>query len=152
MLTTKSGVTVVDYRKLTALQRRIQKRRPPLNKQGVEIWARYHDALRAVARRYGKVGWDANVDFYHSGDWFHQLSDGFALLTSRGVTLKALREFQKVVTQHHPDAALSFGGDIDTPIFGLEILVTPSAIYVGWFQNKAVTCRRKLKKLGLNIL
>lgn len=103
-------------------------------------------------RRYGKVGWDADVDFYHGGDWFHELYDGFALKTTTALSVQALIEFQQVVARHHPDAVLSFGGDIGTPIFGLDVLVTPSAIYAAWYEKTAATCRRKIKKAGVEIL
>jgi hypothetical protein len=51
-------------------------------------------SLCEVARRYGSVSDtpDPSPDFYFSGDWFHELSDGFALLGTRGLSLEALLE------------------------------------------------------------
>jgi hypothetical protein len=103
-------------------------------------------------RRYAKVGRDDGVDFYHGGDWFHELYDGFAIKKPTALSAQLLRELQDVVAQHHRDAVLDLGGDIDTPIFGLRVLVTPTAICAAWCENTAATCRRKLKKAGAQIL
>jgi|ERR1022692_2186071 hypothetical protein len=145
-------VTVVDYAELTALEERLRERRGPPSKEGYEIWNRYDDAVSEVLRRYGKIGCDADVDFYHGGDWFHELYNGFALMTTATLSVKALRELQEVVARHHPDAVLSFGGDLDTPMFGLDILITPTEIFAAWYESTADLCRSKLKKAGVQIL
>jgi hypothetical protein len=49
------------------------------------------------------------------------------------------------------DASLMLGGDMRAPIFGLEILITASDIYVVWHKMTAVSCRKKLKRLGVEI-
>jgi hypothetical protein len=152
MTTASSPITVLDYAELTGLEERLRKRRGQASKQGYEIWKRYDDAIRNVLRRYGKVGWDADVDFYHGGDWFHDLYDGFALMTTGALSVQALRELREIVAQHHPDAALSFGGEVDTPLRGLDVLVTPSEIYAAWYESSAATCRRKLRQAGIQIL
>jgi hypothetical protein len=43
------------------------------------------------------------------------------------------------------------GGDMRAPIFGLEILIAASDIYVVWHKMTAVSSRKKLKRLGVEI-
>lgn len=153
MPTSPSKVSVVDYAKLSALDERLQKRRGTASEEGYEIWERYDNAIREVMGRHGKsVGWDADVDFYHGGDWFHELYDGFALMTPSALSIPLLHDLQKVVAHHHSDALLNFGGEMSTPMSGLDVLVTPSSIYAAWYENTAATCTRKLKKAGVQIL
>ena len=153
MPSTSSTVTMIDDKEFAVIEERLRKRRGSGAKDGYEIWKRYDDAIREVMRRHGKsVGWNAGVDFYHGGDWFHELQDGFALMTTTALSLPLLRELQTVVAQHHPDAVLSFGGEVDTPMRGLEVLLTPSEIYASWDENPAATCRRKIKQTGVQIL
>jgi hypothetical protein len=153
MHTRNSTVSPIDYSKYAALEKRLQKRRTPTSKQGYEIWERYDSAIRKVMRQHGKtVGWDADVDFYHGGDWFHELYDGFALRTTTALSTELLHDLQAVVAQHHSDAVLSFGGEMETAMCGLEVLVTPSAIYAAWYENTGATCRRKIRKTGVQIL
>jgi hypothetical protein len=118
-----------------------------------ETWKPFHERLCAVAGRYGRVSDspDPQPDFYYSGDWFHELTDGFALLTTEVISVEALREFQKVVSAHHPDANVSLGGDGGTRIFGLEILITSPAIFVAWSGRSAAECRDELRKLEVNL-
>jgi hypothetical protein len=145
--------TIVDYVDLKATEDRIRKRWPA-SAGSYEVWLRYDKAVRRVLGRYGKVGWGDDVDFYHSGDWFHELDDGFALLspaTLAAFSTAGLHDLQMVVSKHHPDAMLSFGGELGTPIDGLEFLFTSSKILLAWYENTAATCRRKLKKAGIEV-
>jgi len=101
--------------------------------EGYELWKRYDSSIREVMRRHGKTaGWDAGVDFYHGGDWFHELYDGFALMTTTALSIPLLQELQIVVAQHHSHAMLSFGGEVDTPMRGLDVLITPTRMVAGW--------------------
>lgn len=148
-----SAVSIVDYAQLTKLEKQLQRRRGESAKHGYKLWKRYDTAIREVMRRHRKsVGWDADVDFYHGGDWFHELCDGFALLTTTALSVPLLRDLQSVVARHHPDATLSFGGEISTPMLGLDVLVTPTEIHAAWYENTAATCRRKIRQTGVEIL
>jgi hypothetical protein len=148
-----STVSVIDYKKFSALEERLRKQRRSVSKKGYKAWERYDSAIRDVMRRHGKsVGWDADVDFYHSEDWFHELCDGFALMTTTALSIPLLHDLQAVVAQHHHDAVLSFGGEVSTPMSGLEVLITPLAMYAAWYENIAATCARKIRKAGVQIL
>ena len=153
MPTPNSIVSVLDYSKFAALEKRLTKERGPTSKDGYEIWKRYDDSIREVMRRHGKsAGWDTEVDFYHGGDWFHELYNGFALLTTTALSTQLLRDLQTTVARHHSDAVLSFGGEIDTTMSGLDVLITQSAIYAAWYEQSAATCRRRIKMAGVQIL
>ena len=148
-----SKVSITDYAQLSMLEDRLQKRRGEPTKNGYEVWQRYDSAIRAVMRRHGKsVGWDADVDFYHGGDWFHELYDGFALMTVTALSLPLLNDLQTVVARHHPDAVLCFGGEVSTPMLGLHVLVTTTGISAAWNESTATTCRRKIPRTGVRIL
>ncbi len=148
-----STVSIIDYAQFSMLEDRLQKRRGETAKDGYKVWERYDTAIRDVMRRHSKsVGWDADVDFYHGGDWFHELYDGFALMTTTALSLPLFHDLQVVVAGHHADAVLSFGGEVSTPMLGLDVLVTPTEIYAAWYENTAATCRRKIQKTGVRIL
>lgn len=116
-----------------------------------KTWKRLHDPLCVVALRYGRVSDspDPTPDFYFSGDWFHQLTDGFALFTTRGLSAQALREFHQVVAAHHADAEVSLGGEVTTQLYGLDILITASCILVAWEGETPEGCKAKLMALGV---
>ena len=153
MPTPSTKVSVIDYAEYTTLEEELQKRRGPTSKQGYEIWKRYDSSISEVMRRHRKsVGCDADVDFYHGGDWFHELYDGFALMTTSALSAQLLHDLQAVVAQHHPDAVLSIGGEMDTPMRGLDVLITPSAICAAWYEQSAAICRTKIKETGVQIL
>lgn len=118
-----------------------------------ETWKRFHDSLCKVARRYGSVSDcpDPAPDFYFSGDWFHELSDGFALLTTRGLSSQALRDFHIIVAAHHPAARLDMGGEVTTPLDGLDILITASHIFVAWDGQTPTGCKAKLAAMGVRL-
>lgn len=152
MPTANPPISVIDYAEFTALEDQLQKQRGPTSKQGYETWERYDSSIRQVMRRHGKsAGWDADVDFYHGGDWFHELYNGFALMKTTALSPHLLHELQAIVAQHHSNAVLSLGGEMDTAMQGLEILITPNAIYATWYEESADTCRRKIEKAGVQI-
>ena len=145
-------ISFVTDSELSQQSKALQARRPS-GAGKYETWKRYHDSLCAVAERYGSVSDSPEPapDFYYSGDWFHELSDGFALLTPRAVSAQSLRDFQKVVAAHHADARLNMGGEVCSTLYGLDILVTSSAIYIAWRRESAEGCRAKLQALGVEL-
>lgn len=145
-------ISFVTASELSQESKSLQARRPS-GAGSYETWKRYHDSLCAVAKRYGSVSDDPEPtpDFYYSGDWFHELSDGFALQTQRAVSAQALRDFQKVVAAHDANARLNMGGDILTPLDGLDILITSSSILVAWGDESAQGCKSKLQALGIEL-
>ena len=148
-----SIVSVVDDTDFCRLEDQLRKQRGARSEHGYEIWKRFDENIREVIRQSGKlVGWDDGVDFYHSGDWFHELHTGFALKTTTALSGQLLLQVQEVVAKHHVDADLCFVGDIETPMFGLNILVTPIAIHAAWYKSTADVCRRNIKKAGVEIL
>jgi hypothetical protein len=148
----KSPIQILDYAEFAKTETALNERRKSASEDGEETWERYHQALWAVAEAAGGVGEDPDdldLDFYHGGDWFHELSDGFAVLTPCGVSDDVFGKFQTVVAAHHPDASLMLGGDSRSPIFGLQILITASEVYVGWIDMTAADCRKQLTELGV---
>jgi hypothetical protein len=146
-------IDIVNYSTLQGLEDAIYAKRPQSSDNGYQIWKKYHEDLCAVARRFGKLNDlpNQNEDYYTSGDWFHELADAFALETTRAVNPEALHAFQRVVATHHPSATLNLDGDLTTPLFGLNILVTPAAILVAWDEQPASICRNYLVELGISI-
>lgn len=117
------------------------------------IWRRFDDAIREVMRRHHRrVGSHGRLDFYHSEDWFHELCDGFAVMTARALTFPLLRDVQAVTARHHPAALVSFGGEMDTPVLGLHVLVTATGIFAAWKGLSAADCRTKLRQTKVRIL
>lgn len=118
-----------------------------------ETWERLHSSLCDVAKRYGRVSGSADTplpDFYHSGDWYDELWDGFTLYSTKGLSKQALRELQAVVAAHHADASVLLVGDADQ-IVGLEVLMTSTHIFVSWENASPEQCREKLNALGINL-
>jgi hypothetical protein len=145
-------ISFVTASELSKESKSLQARRPS-GAGKYETWKHYHDCLCAVAERYGSVSDSPEPapDFYFPGDWFHELSDGFASLTPRAISAQALRDFQKIVAAHHAAARLNMGGEIRSPLCGLDILITSSAIFVAWDGESAQDCRAKLQALGAEI-
>ncbi len=46
-----------------------------------ERWERLHESIKSALSKYGTVTWDPDPlpDFYFSGDWFHENSDGYGI-------------------------------------------------------------------------
>jgi hypothetical protein len=146
-------IEIVEHHQLSLLESEAIRRRPD-SSDDVEKWERYHEALCCAAKACGrKVGEDplGKIDFYHGGDWSHELSDGFAMRSPRAVSAKAFRQFHSVVSAHDPNAMLLLQGELFTPIFGLEVLIMPSGIQVAWKEQTPEECRKALRKLGLNL-
>lgn len=145
----------VKYLKPEEFQREkktLQARRP--REAGTyENWKRFHDVLCSVAKAHGRVSDypDPTPDFYYSGDWFHELTDGFALFTTKGLSVESLRELQKVVAGHHRVASLSLGGEVTTALFGLHVLITSSDVFISWRNESAEGCRANLEALGVRL-
>jgi hypothetical protein len=117
------------------------------------IWQRFDDDIREVMRRHHRrVGSHGRLDFYHGEDWFHELYDGFAVRTARALTFPLLRDLQAVAARHHPAALVSFGGEMDTPMLGLRVLVTATSISAAWEGLSATDCRIKLSQTKVRIL
>jgi hypothetical protein len=150
---TQTPIEIVEPYQLSLLESEM------LSKRGAsagnsERWERYHEALCRAAKKCGKkVGDDpeAKIDFYHGGDWFHELADSFAMRSPRSVSAKAFREMQAVVSAHDPKAVVTLGGELFTPIDGLEVVITSSGIYAAWTDHTPDGCRKALKEWGLDI-
>lgn len=114
-----------------------------------EDWQRLHSALVAELKRYGEVtDWDGG-DFYHGGDWFTSLSDGFALRTVEPLKKMSVAALQSVLAQHSPHASVSIGGEMCTPLDGLEFFIHPRATLAAWRDKSRDDCRAHLLSLGL---
>lgn len=152
-IATPGAVQIVDDKEFLALSKRLSIKN--LSKhtyvKGYETWEAYHKGLWKVAEAYGTVGLSDKVDFFHSGNWHHELFDGFEVRSLNGVSLDALRSFQTAVAKHHPEAVLSLGTDINTPFVDLSVLVTPTVIYVSWGDCSASECRKNLRTIGLHL-
>lgn len=104
-------------------------------------------------RRHGKsAGADEAVDFYHGGDWFHELHDGFAVRDMTALSPQLLRDLQAIVAGRHADAALSLGGEMGSPIDGLAIIVTSAGIWVAWYEQSAAACLATIRRVGVQVL
>ncbi len=151
---------IIEYEQFSSIQQDLQKRCGPPSKDGYEVWKRYHEELCAVARRFGKVGEEPAEapDFYHSGDWFHELADGFMTSDPRNFSPHVFTEFQEVVAKHHPDASMGLAGGGATledwrsipPLYGLVVLIRPTTIHVAWMLEGLDGCIRKLRHAGVD--
>ena len=116
--------------------------------QAYEDWKRLHGALVAEITCYGEVtDWDGG-DFYHGGDWFTSLSDGFALRTAEPLKKMSVARLQHVLAEHSPHASLGIGGEICTPLDGLEFFIHPRAALAAWRDKSRDDCRAYLLSLG----
>lgn len=154
-------IQIVKYKEFSSIEQDLQKRCGPPSKDGYEVWKRYHDELCAVARRFGKVGYKPREapDFYHTGDWFHELADGFMIHDPGNLSPHVFSEFQEVVAKHHLDASMGLGGGALTledwrsipPLYGLAVLIRPSTIHVAWMLEDLDGCIRKLRESGVDL-
>jgi hypothetical protein len=113
-----------------------------------EDWLRLHNGLLDVAKSCGTVTDFGEADWYHGGDWFTSLSDGFALQTAKPLKKLSLEKFQHVLREHSPFASLSIGGEICGPVDGLEFFVHPQVALVSWRGKSRESCRAHLSALG----
>lgn len=149
---TQTPIQIVEPHQLSLLESEMVSRRGD-SAGDSDRWERYHEALCRAAQTGGKVGDDprAKIDFYYGGDWIHELADSFAMRSPRAVSARAFREMQAVVAAHDPNAVVTLGGELFTPIQGLEVVITASGIYVAWSDHSPDECRKALKKLGRDI-
>jgi hypothetical protein len=159
-MSSETPIQIVNYKQSLSIQEKLHKRCGAPSKDGYEIWKRYHDELCAVAERFGKVGYrpDEAPDFYHTGDWFHELADGFMLNAPGNFSRHVFAEFQEVVAKHHPDASMALSGGALTiqewrsipPLYGLGVFIRPSTIHVSWMLENVAGCIRKLRAAGVD--
>ena len=153
-------IQIVQYKQFSSINEALHKRNGPPSKDGYAAWKTYHDELCDVARRFGKVGYMPKEapDFYHTGDWFHELADGFMINDPGNFSRHVFTEFQEVVAKHHPDASMGLAGGGLTleewrsipPLYGLAVLITPSTIHVSWMLEDLDGCIRKLRESGVD--
>jgi hypothetical protein len=153
-------IQIVSYKQFSSISKELGKLLGEPSKDGYEIWKRYHDELCEVARRFGKFAYTPREapDFYHSGDWFHEQSDGFMISDPRNLSPHVFAEFQEVVAKHHPNASMILaGGDTKLeywgsipPLFGLQVFIRPSTIHVAWIPENRGGCIRKMRDSGVD--
>ncbi|MFN8711149.1 MAG: hypothetical protein ACK50J_31130, partial [Planctomyces sp.] len=71
-----------------------------------ERWEHLHDKIESVLREYGSVSSETDPlpDFYVSGDWFHENTDGFSICSSKPLSKELLLRLQEVLSGHHRHA------------------------------------------------
>ena len=117
-----------------------------------EQWELLHESAKSILVEHGTVSWDPEPlpDFYFSGDWFHENSDGFGVCSSNSISKELLRSLQRMLADDYKDAILEFNGLVD-PIEGLVMLVTSNRILVGWIGMTRDACEKRLHDVGLNL-
>ncbi len=117
-----------------------------------ERWERLHESIKSVLATYGTVTWDPDPlpDFYFSGDWFHENSDGFSICSPKPINKHLLRSLPKVLAAHAEDAILEMNG-IEQPIEGLVIFATSTEVLVGWAGLDRNACSKRLHELGITL-
>ena len=76
------------------------------------------------------------------------LSDGFALRTAEPLKKMSVARLQHVLAEHSPHASLGIGGEICTPLDGLEFFIHPRAALAAWRDKSRDDCRAYLLSLG----
>jgi hypothetical protein len=150
----KLSVEIVRPHELTLLENELADRRPKSTGEGAEaLWEKYHASLCRTAKRFVKIGDDpeAAIDLYYSGDWSHELSDGFGIRGPEALSAEMFRAMRQVVAAHHPDAMVSLQGEWSSPIFGLDVLITASGIYLAWHDHTPDQCKNELNELGIEL-
>ncbi len=112
-------------------------------------WERLHEKVKSVLGAYGTVTWDPDPlpDFYFSGDWFHENSDGYSICSSRPITGDLLRQLPPILSSHHEDAILQMNGSVP-PIEGLVIFSTSREVLVAWDGLDRRDCEQRRKRTG----
>jgi len=156
----QNRIQIVPYTEFASISQDLGKRCGPVSKDGYPMWKRYHDELVAVGKRFGKVAYDPRESpaFYHSGAWFHELSDGFMTSDPKNFSRYVFTEFQEVVGKHHPDASMSLAGGGGTMkewrsipvLYGLVVLIRPSTVHVAWMLEDLKGCMKKLRDAGVD--
>ena len=119
---------------------------------GYENWESLHESLKSVLVEYGTVSWDPDPlpDFYFSGDWFHENSDGFGICDSGVISKELLLKLRRVVAARHQDAILIMNGIAD-PIEGIIIFVTSTSVLIGWQDLTRNSCEKRLRDVGVTL-
>ena len=117
-----------------------------------ERWERLHESVKSVLSEYGTVTWDPDPlpDFYFSGDWFHENSDGYSICSSKPINKPLLDALPQVLAAHDENAILELNG-IEAPIEGLAIFATSTEVLVGWDGLDRNACEKRLRELGITI-
>ncbi|WP_144059255.1 hypothetical protein [Rhodopirellula sp. SWK7] len=117
-----------------------------------ERWERLHESVKSVLSEYGTVTWDPDPlpDFYFSGDWFHEHSDGYSICSSKPINKQLLDALPQVLAAHDENAILEMNG-IEDPIEGLVIFATSTEVLVGWDGLDRNACEKRLRELGITI-
>jgi hypothetical protein len=147
------SVDIIDHKTLVALNKAVVAKRTPSSEGDYRTWLRYHKALVKVLNKFGVAG-DAGVenpDFYYSGDWFHEETDGFAIRTASCLNKKLFIALQKVVQRHHPNATLWLVGDRNTPVDKLCFFVTPTIMLAALADESASACQSRLEETGIDL-
>ena len=115
-----------------------------------ERWERLHESIKSVLCQYGTVTWDFDPlpDFYFSGDWFHENSDGYGICSIKPINKHLLNALPQVLAAHNNHATLEMKG-IEQPIEGLVIFVTSTEVLVGWDGMDSSACSQRLRELGI---
>ena len=144
-----STIRIVDYE---LLEESDEKTPSSAKEPRRDRWVVLHDAVIEVLSRHGKVGSREGVDFYYTGDWFDEHVDAFSLMSAAKVSVRLLRELQRVLVRHDPAATLILEADPGSRLWGLEIYVRAASVDVGWYESDAATCSRLLRKHGLDLV
>jgi hypothetical protein len=114
-----------------------------------EDWLPLRAAITKEIGRYGR--WNnqgEDCDFYHGDDWSHSLADGFALRTYAPLGKFRFVRLREILAAHSPHAVLSIGGDFDTPLWGMSIVVHPQIALACWDGKTAHQCRGQFVLFG----
>ena len=115
-----------------------------------ERWERLHESIKSELSKYGTVTWDPDPlpDFYFSGDWFHENSDGYGICSLKPINKHLLNALPQVLAVHDNNAILEMNG-IEQPIEGLVIFATSTEVLVGWNGMDSNACSKRLRELGI---
>jgi hypothetical protein len=117
-----------------------------------ERWERLHESVKSVLSEYGTVTWDSDPlpDFYFSGDWFHENSDGYGICSSKPISKRLLHALPQLLATHDENAILEING-IEEPIEGLVIFATSKEVLIGWDGLDSNACEKRLRELGITL-
>ncbi len=117
-----------------------------------ERWERLHESIKSLLSEYGTVTWDPDPlpDFYFSGDWFHENSDGYSICSLKPINKQLLNALPQVLAAHDKDAILEMNGS-EQPIEGLVIFATSTEVLIGWDGLDQNACTKRLRELGFTL-
>ncbi len=149
MNNTAKAIAYLPFDKFTEFRRECSFKLNKISKNGYDIWCRLDDSVCKTIERHGKkVGSDDDVDFFRTGDWFHEYTYGLSIQTTTCLSLKLLQDLQIDARNHHKLAMITLGGCHDD-INGLDILMYHSGIYAAWQDRDAKFCREKLESANI---